>query len=132
LLGVPLIFSGLLQQRVARATVIALVLVAVVTVVEHLTIAQITPRGMQPQEYYIFTWANIFSALWVLLFTAVVRRSGYRFGLPQPEQGIQYVGPMRERDPRQLPEKLPEIAFLPPVAEVSKETPKSEVWHLPE
>lgn len=132
LVGVPLIFSGLLQQRVALATVVALVLVAVVTVLEHLTISQVMPRGMPRQEYYIFTWANIHSALWVLLFTAVVRGSGYRFGLPQPEQGIQYVGPMQERPFSPLPDKLAEIVFLPPAAEVSKDTPPSEVWHIQE
>lgn len=132
LLSVPLIFSGLLQQRVALASVIALALAAIVTVLELLTISQVMPLGMPRQEYFVFTWANVFSAVWVLTFTAVVRGSGYRFGLPRPEQGIQYVGPLQERPLRSLPAKLPEITFLPPMEEIPKETPPSEVWHLSE
>lgn len=135
LVGLPLIFSGLLQERVALASGIALVLVAIVTFFENLTMSQFVGRGFPPQEFYVLTWANVHSALWVLIFTAVVRGSGYRFGLPQPERGIQYVGPVQTRklfpSLENLPENAPEIVFLPPIAD-TQETLPPDIMHIQE
>lgn len=96
LVSLPLIFAGLLQQRVALATVIGLGFVVVITVAERITFAQIVPRAIPPSEFGLVTWVNIHSTIWILIFTAVVRGAGYRLGLP--ERGILYLGPLQQRE----------------------------------
>ncbi len=92
LISLPLLFGALLKSRVVAACISGTVFGIIVTSFEMSLAEKIifpSPTG----ESWILTWINFVGALWVLLFAAVVRFSGYQFGAPEEEPGIQYLEP---------------------------------------
>jgi hypothetical protein len=91
LIGLPLLFGALLKRRVLAGCVLGAFFGAVVTAIE-MPLAYKIVQGPAP-DGSILIWLNIVSGIWVLLFAAVVRGSGYQFGPPEVETGIQYLEP---------------------------------------
>lgn len=91
LIGLPLLFGALLKRRVLAGCVFGALFGAVVTAFE-LPLAYKIVQGA-PGDGSVLIWLNIVSGIWVLLFGAVVRGSGYQFGPPEVETGIHYLEP---------------------------------------
>lgn len=81
-MSLPLIIATLLPRHVIWGVLIALVLMAGVTCVEIPLAKQFIGTGND--DKWIFSCLNLCSALWVFAFAAVVRWSGYHFGVPPP------------------------------------------------
>ncbi|WP_425616999.1 hypothetical protein NA78x_000664 [Anatilimnocola sp. NA78] len=91
IVSVPLIFASLLHKHWLPGILISLLFIALVTVVEWqlswklLSIGPVMERGF-------LAWINFFSAVWVLIFAAIVRGSGYGCGVAEPRSSTAVTG----------------------------------------
>jgi hypothetical protein len=76
----PLQFAIFLEKRALLASLISLVLIAVLTAVQWPLMERILGSNPGPKAID-FVCINILSTAWVLLFGVVVRLSGYHFGI---------------------------------------------------
>lgn len=79
-MSLPLIIATLLPRRVVVGVIVGLLLMVGVTCAEIPLAEQFTGGG--DEDVWIFSLLNLTSALWVFAFAAVVRWSGYHFGVP--------------------------------------------------
>jgi hypothetical protein len=97
LIELPLLFGALLKRVPLLACLLGIVFGIGVTAVEIPFVVQvmrITPTPSQ-HEMWLIIGLNVTSASWVLIFAAVARHSGYQFGAPEVEPGIQYLEPKK-------------------------------------
>lgn len=73
----PLVLAALLPRHALVACGGVLLLSGLVTVLEMPALELLPRRGGGP-DFFHFLWINLFTIVWVLLVTAVVRANGYR------------------------------------------------------
>lgn len=84
--GLPLTLACLLPRHVVPSIVFGLVFIGLVSAVEAPIFMQVMGDPGAPAELpWLFVALNLGSACWTLVFAAVVRKSGYHFGVPTPE-----------------------------------------------
>lgn len=95
-IALPLLLAMFLRKRAIQASLLGVLFVVIVTIIELPVARQIfgVPSRMMA-ELAILIWINVFSLLWVIAFAVTVRNSGYQFGVPQPDEGIQYLDPVK-------------------------------------
>jgi hypothetical protein len=85
-ISVPLICATMLPRYVPAGVIISLLLIAGVTAAQ-VSLGKHLVSGLFVNEPSLFTAMNLSSVVWVFLFAAVVRFSGYHFGVPDGTQG---------------------------------------------
>lgn len=76
----PLQFAIFLEKKAPLATLISLVLIAVLTALQWPVMERILGSSPGPKPLD-FVCINVMSTAWVLLFGVIVRKCGYHFGL---------------------------------------------------
>lgn len=85
-MGLPLTLACLLPRHVLPSIVLGLVFIGLVTAVETPIFMTVMGDPGGPDELpWLFLSLNVGSTCWTLVFAAVVRWSGYHFGVPTPE-----------------------------------------------
>lgn len=96
LTSLPLIFAALLPRLVLPSVGLALLLLAAGTALE-IWIAQQLPGWNRQSDHWAVVMINIAGALWTLAAAAIVRWSGYHFGVPQwnplPDRSAEILKP---------------------------------------
>jgi hypothetical protein len=85
-ISVPLICATMLPRYVPAGVIISLILIAGVTAAQ-VSLGKHLVSSFLVNEPSFFAGMNPSSVPWVFLFAAVVRFSGYHFGVPVVEQG---------------------------------------------
>ena len=115
-MGLPLSLACLLPRHVLPSVVVCLLLMAVVTAAEGSIVSRVVGGGFPPELSWIFVVLNLTSAAWTLAFAAVVRRSGYHFGVPSsvpmavadlPEGQVVQTHEIERSDLSQFPPRPP-------------------------
>jgi hypothetical protein len=96
LTSLPLIFAALLPRLAIPSVLLALFLLAAGTAFE-IWIAQQMPGWNRRSDHWAVIGINITCALWTLAAAAIVRKSGYHFGVPlagpSPDRSAKFLKP---------------------------------------